>query len=152
MMRDGEKYLAPFNKIHSCLLFLFPVLLLCLLGPAAGRLGKLGLENAEPKEGRNHVLVLQSDIKEGAHAVSADASYPLPSRSPGFPSREGEGSIRPRTGIVEASSHYSQAELSLFFGGVTVFSSGVDVLGTFGHGSSFSAFRRILARKLHIAL
>ena len=58
-----------------------------------------------------------SDSKQGAHAVLVNVSYPLPSQSPGFLPREEEGSISPCTGIVEAFSHYSQAELSLFFEG-----------------------------------
>lgn len=43
-----------------------------------------------------------SDTKQGAQAVLVNVSYPLPSRSPGFLSREEEGGVNPCTSIVEA--------------------------------------------------
>lgn len=88
-----------------------------------------------------------SDTKQGAQPVLVHVSYPLPSWSPGFPSREEEGSINPCIGIVEAFSHTAKQSCPSFLG-MTVFSR-VDVSGT---SNSFSAFHRLFACTLHVTL
>lgn len=107
MMRDWEGYLTLFNEIHSCLLFFSPFLLHALSPGGCTRsllkvqqrgFGKLCFEDAGPKEGRSSWCSRVVGTRLGAHTVLVNVHYPVPSQSPGFPLRQGEGSISPSTG------------------------------------------------------